>query len=57
VGDVDLFIKGQGKVVRSHPEDRRYLYRFHSCNEILLRLCEIFKTSKKQDLTPIYALV
>jgi len=36
----------------SHPEDRRYLRRFHHCSEILMRLYEIFETSKKQDLTP-----
>ncbi len=40
-------------MVKSHPEDRRYLYRFHACSEILMCLYEIFKKGKKQDLTLI----
>ncbi len=48
-------------MAKSHPEDRRYLCRFHPCNEILMRLYEIFETGKKQktrpdptyDLTPL----
>ena len=40
-------------MTRSHPEDRRYLCRFHPCNEILMRLYEIFETGKKQDLTSL----
>jgi len=52
-GDPALFINGQGSVAKSHPEDRRYLCRFHPCNEILMRLYEIFETGKKQDLTPL----
>ena len=39
-------------MAKSHPEDRRYLYRLLSCHEILMRLYEIFEISKKQDLTP-----
>jgi len=38
---------------QSHPEDKRYLCRFHPCNEILMRLYEIFETGKKQDLAPL----
>jgi len=51
--DPALFINGKGSVAESQTEDRKYLWRFHPCNEILKRLYEIFKTSKKQDLTPI----
>jgi len=43
-------------VAKSHPEDRRYLRCFHPCNEILMRLHEIFKAGKKQDLTPLTPL-
>jgi len=44
-------------VAKSHPEEGRYLCRLHPCNEILVRLYEIFETRKKQDLTPfIYHL-
>jgi len=39
-------------MAKSQPEDRGYLCRFHPCNEILMRLYEIFETGKKQDLTP-----
>jgi len=39
-------------MAKSHPEDKRYLCRFHPCNEILMRLYEIFGIGKKQDLTP-----
>ncbi len=39
-------------MAESHIEDRKYLCRFHPCNEILKRLYEIFEKSKKQDLTP-----
>jgi hypothetical protein len=38
---------------QSHPEDRKYLCRIHSCNKIIMRLYEIFETGKKQDLTPL----
>ena len=32
--------------------------RFHPCNEILMRLYEIYEKGKKQDLTPItYSLI
>ncbi len=40
-------------MAKSHPEDRRYLCRFHPCHEILMRFYEIFETGKKQDLTPL----
>jgi hypothetical protein len=52
-GDPALFINGQANMAKSHPEDRRYLCRFHPDNEILMRLYEIFETRKKQDLTPL----
>ncbi len=45
----------QDLILKSHPEDRKYLCRFHPCNEILMRLYEIFETGKKQDLTPLNA--
>ena len=51
--DQALFINGKGSVAESHTEDRKYLCRFHPCNEILMRLYEIFEKSKKQDLTPL----
>ena len=35
-------------MAKPHPEERRYLYRFHPRHEILMPLHEIFKTSKKQ---------
>jgi len=38
-------------VARSHLDEGKYLCRYHSCNEILMRLCEIFEEGKKQDLT------
>ena len=47
-----LFINGQASMAKSHPEDRRYLCRFHPCNEILMRLYEIIKTGKKQKTRP-----
>ena len=50
--DPALFINGKRSVAESHTEDRKYLCRFHPCNEILKRLYEIFEKSKKQDLTP-----
>ncbi len=50
--DPALFINGKRSVAESHTEDRKYLYRFDPCNEILKRLYEIFETGKKQDLTP-----
>jgi hypothetical protein len=50
--DPALFINGKGSVAESCTEDRKYLCRFHPCNEILKRLYEIFEISKKQDLTP-----
>ena len=33
-GDPVLFINGQANVAKSHPEDSRYLCRFHPRNEI-----------------------
>jgi len=45
-GDPALFMNGQGSVTKSHPEDGRYLCRFHPCNDI-------FEIGKKQDLTPL----
>ena len=42
-------------MAKSHPEEGKYLCRFHPCNEILVRLYEIFETGKKQDLTPLIA--
>ncbi len=39
-------------MAESYTEDGKYLYRFHPCNDILRRLYEVFKKSKKQDLTP-----
>ena len=51
-GNPVLFLNKQG-TAKSHSEDRRYLCRFHLCNEILMRLHEIFKTGKKQDLIPL----
>ncbi len=53
-GDPVLFINGQESMAKSQPEDRGYLCRFHPCNEILMRLYEIFETEtgKKQGLTP-----
>jgi len=47
-----FFINGKRSVAESYIEDRKYLYRFHPCNDILKRLYEIFEKSKKQDLTP-----
>jgi hypothetical protein len=52
VGNPALFINGQRSVVKSHPEDRKYLCRFHPCNEILMRLYEIIKPGKKQKTRP-----
>jgi hypothetical protein len=43
-------------MAKSHPEDRRCLCHFHPCNDILMRLYEILKTGKKQDLTPFLHL-
>ncbi len=40
-------------MAKSHSEEGRYLCRFHPCNEISMRLHEIFETRKKQDLTPL----
>jgi len=51
-GQHRYFINVQGSVAKSNPEEWRYLYRFHPRHEILMPLHEIFKTSKKQDLTP-----
>ena len=42
-------------MAKSHPEEGKYLCRFHPCNEISVRLYEIFETGKKQDLTPLIA--
>jgi hypothetical protein len=53
VSNPALFINGQASMAKSHLEDRRYLCRFHPCNEILMRLYEIINTGKKQDLTPL----
>jgi hypothetical protein len=33
-GDPVLFINGEANVAKSHPEDSRYLCRFHPRNEI-----------------------
>jgi hypothetical protein len=41
-------------MAKYHPEDRRYLCRFHPNNKILMRLYEIFEAGKKQDLTPLF---
>ncbi len=51
--DPALFINGKRSVAESHTEDRKYLCRFHPCNEILKRFYEIFEKGKKQDLTPL----
>ncbi len=51
--DPALFINRKRSVAESHTKDRKYLYRFHPCNEIIKCLYEIVKTSKKQDLTPL----
>ncbi len=50
--DPAFFINGKRSVAESYTEDRKYLYRFHPCNDILKRLYEVFDKSKKQDLTP-----
>jgi hypothetical protein len=50
--DPAFFINGKKSVAESYTEDRKYLYRFHPCNDILKRLYEVFEKSKKQDLTP-----
>jgi hypothetical protein len=52
-GDPVLFINGQANVAKSLPEDSRYLCRLHPRDEILMRLSEIFETSKKQYLIPL----
>ncbi len=39
-------------MAKSQPEDRGYLCRFHPCNEILMRLYEVFETGKKQKTRP-----
>lgn len=52
-GNPALFINEQGSQAKSHPEDRRYLCRFHPRHEILMCLYEIFEAGKKQDLTPL----
>ncbi len=46
----------RSNIILYHPEDKRYLSRFHPNNEISMRLYEIFKTGKKQDLTPQFDL-
>jgi len=53
--DPALFTNGKGSVPESHTEDRKYLCRFDAYNKILKHLYEIFKTGKKQDLTPPWA--
>jgi hypothetical protein len=50
--DPALFINGKRSVAESDTEDRKYLCRFHPCNEIIKCLYEIFEAGKKQDLTP-----
>ncbi len=50
--DPALFINGKRSVAASHAEDRKYLCRFYAYYEILKRLCEIFKTDKKQKTRP-----
>ena len=54
--DPALFINGKRSVAESYTEDRKYLCRFHPCNENLKRLYEIFEKSKNQDLTPPWSL-
>ena len=49
-GNPALFTNEQG-TWQSHPEDRKYLSRFHPCNEILILLYELVQAGKKQDLT------
>jgi len=56
MGDPAHFINGQASVPKSHSVDKRCMYHFHSCIEILMRLYEIFKSGKKQDLTPFCLL-
>ena len=50
--DPAFFINGKRSMAESYTEDRKYLYRFHPCNDISKRLYEVFEKSKKQDLTP-----
>jgi hypothetical protein len=50
--DPAFFISGKRSMAESYTEDRKYLYRFHPCNDIFKRLYEVFEKSKKQDLTP-----
>jgi len=57
VGDRALFINEQASMAKPYPEDKRSLCCFHPCNEILLRLHEIFEPGKKQDLTPLMVLM
>jgi hypothetical protein len=35
-------------MAKSHSEDRGYLCRFHPCNEILMRLYDIFETGMQK---------
>jgi homospermidine synthase len=49
-------MNGQANMAKFHPEDRRCLCHFHPCNDILMRLYEIFKAGKKQDLRPFMHL-
>ncbi len=55
-GDPALLIDGQASVAKSHPEVKRHLYCFHPRNEILMRLYEVFETSKKQDPTHLFLI-
>ena len=52
-----LFINKQGNMAKPHPEDKRYLCRFHPSHEILMCLYEIFEAGKKQDLTPLHLFI
>ena len=54
--DQALFINGKRSMAESDTEVRKYLCCFDPCNEVLKRLYEIFKTGKKQDLTPFNVL-
>jgi len=44
-------------MAKPQPEDKRSLCCFYPCNEILLRLHEIFESGKKQGLTRLMVLM
>ena len=52
-----LFINEQASMAKPQPEDKRSLCCFYPCNEILLRLHEIFESGKKQGLTRLMVLM